>query len=93
MNEALFHELALTLRPGIGPQLTRQLMSYGGSARNVLVMPAGRLRRIPGARDMLKQKGPQLKEKIDVVQSLEKVRAFLVSLKKEVEAAGKADAE
>ena len=46
---------------------------------------------IPGARDMLKQKGPQLKEKIDVVQSLEKVRAFLMSLKKEVEAAGKAD--
>ena len=46
---------------------------------------------IPGARDMLKQKGPQLKEKIDVVQNLEKVRAFLVSLKKEVEAAGKAE--
>ena len=48
---------------------------------------------IPGARDMLKQKGPQLKEKIDVVQALEKVRAFLVSLKKEVDAAGKADPE
>ena len=46
---------------------------------------------IPGARDMLKQKGPQLKEKLDLVQSLEKLRAFLMSLKKEVEAAGKAD--
>ena len=46
---------------------------------------------IPGARDMLKQKGPQLKEKIDVVQSLEKVRAFLVQLRKEVDAAGKAE--
>ena len=51
-DDTLFHELALTLLPGIGPQL---------------------------------------KEKIDVVQSLEKVRAFLMSLKKEVEAAGKAD--
>ena len=47
---------------------------------------------IPGARDMLKQKGPQLKEKIDVVQSLERVRAFLVQLRKEVDAAGKAGA-
>ncbi|OGX85132.1 DNA protecting protein DprA [Hymenobacter lapidarius] len=48
MNELLFHELALTLIPGIGPQLTRQLMSYGGSAKNVLMMPPGKLRRIPG---------------------------------------------
>ncbi|MFC7668796.1 hypothetical protein ACFQT0_16530 [Hymenobacter humi] len=48
---------------------------------------------IPGARDMLKQKGPQLKEKIDVVQSLEKVRSFLLLLRKEVEAAGKAEPE
>ena len=47
-DETLFHELALTLMPGIGPQLTRQLMSYGGSAKNVLMMPPGKLRRIPG---------------------------------------------
>jgi DNA processing protein len=47
-NDLLFHELALTLLPGIGPQLTRQLMSYGGSAKNVLMMPPGKLRRIPG---------------------------------------------
>ncbi|SNC62775.1 transcriptional regulator [Hymenobacter gelipurpurascens] len=45
---------------------------------------------IPGARDMLKQKGPQLKEKIDVIQSLEKVRGFLVTMKKELDAIGKA---
>ncbi len=50
-DDALFHELALTLLPGIGPQLTRQLMSYGGSARNVLTMPPGKLRRIPGVGD------------------------------------------
>ncbi|MFC6223196.1 DNA-processing protein DprA [Hymenobacter artigasi] len=48
MNDLLFHELALTLLPGVGPQLTRQLMSYGGSAKSVLMMPPGKLRRIPG---------------------------------------------
>ena len=47
-NDTLFHELALTLLPGVGPQLTRQLMSYGGAAKNVLMMPPGKLRRIPG---------------------------------------------
>lgn len=50
-HDSLFHELALTLLPGIGPQLTRQLMSYGGSAKNVLMMPPGKLRRIPGVGD------------------------------------------
>ncbi|GAB3223016.1 hypothetical protein GCM10027346_01580 [Hymenobacter seoulensis] len=45
---------------------------------------------IPGARDMLKQKGPQLKEKIDVIQSLEKIRKFMVTMKKELDAIGKA---
>jgi len=45
---------------------------------------------IPGARDMLKQKGPQLKEKIDVIQSLEKVRKFMIQMKKELDAIGKA---
>ena len=47
-DDTLFHELALTLLPGIGPQLTRQLMSYGGAAKTVLMMPTGKLRRIPG---------------------------------------------
>jgi len=47
-DDTLLHEVALTLFPGIGPQLTRQLMSYGGSARNVLYLPPGKLRKIPG---------------------------------------------
>ena len=47
-NDDLYYELALTLITGIGPQLTRQLMSYGSSARNVLHLPPGKLRRIPG---------------------------------------------
>ena len=46
---------------------------------------------IPGAREMMKTKGGQLKDKIDVIQSLEKVRGFLVSLKKEIDAAGRAE--
>ncbi len=47
----LYYELALTLLPGIGPQLTRQLMSYGGSAHAVLHLPPGKLRRVPGVGD------------------------------------------
>jgi DNA processing protein len=50
-DDDLYHELALTLLPGIGPQLTRQLMSYGSSAKNVLHLPPGKLRRIPGVGD------------------------------------------
>jgi DNA-binding transcriptional MerR regulator len=45
---------------------------------------------IPGAREMIRQRGPQLKEKIDVIQSLEKVRKFLVTMKKELDTIGKA---
>ena len=50
-TDDLYHELALTLLPGIGPQLTRQLMSYGSSAKNVFNLPPGKLRRIPGVGD------------------------------------------
>ncbi|QIX59850.1 DNA-protecting protein DprA [Hymenobacter sp. BT18] len=47
-DDTLLHEVALTLFPGVGPQLTRQLMSYGGSARNVLHLLPGKLLKIPG---------------------------------------------
>ncbi|UOR06827.1 DNA-processing protein DprA [Hymenobacter aerilatus] len=47
-DDTLLHEVALTLFPGIGPQLTRQLMSYGSSAKNVLHLLPGKLRKIPG---------------------------------------------
>ncbi|GAB3223010.1 DNA-processing protein DprA [Hymenobacter seoulensis] len=47
-DDTLLHEVALTLFPTIGPQMTRQLMSYGGSAKNVLHLPPGKLRKIPG---------------------------------------------
>ena len=47
-KQDLLHEVALTLFPNVGPQLTRQLMSYAGSARNALHLPAGKLLKIPG---------------------------------------------
>lgn len=47
-TDTLLYEVALTLFPNIGPQMTRQLMSYGGSAKNVLHLPPGKLRKIPG---------------------------------------------
>ena len=40
--------IALTLIPGIGPKLTRQLVSYCGSAAGVLQAPAHKLRLVPG---------------------------------------------
>lgn len=40
--------VALTLLPGIGPKLTRQLVSYCGSPEAVLAAGAGRLLGIPG---------------------------------------------
>ncbi len=40
--------IALTLIPGIGPKLTRQLVSYCGSAEAVLAAPTHKLRLVPG---------------------------------------------
>ncbi|MBC6611489.1 MerR family transcriptional regulator [Hymenobacter aerilatus] len=44
---------------------------------------------IPGARDLMRQRGPQLKERMEVAHSLEKVRGFLVEMKKQLDALGK----
>jgi len=44
---------------------------------------------IPGARDLMRQRGPQLKERIEVAHSLEKVRGFLVEMKKQLDSLGK----
>jgi DNA processing protein len=48
MSQQLVYEVALGLLPGIGNQLTRQLVSYCGSARQVFHTPAGKLLKIPG---------------------------------------------
>jgi DNA-binding transcriptional MerR regulator len=39
---------------------------------------------IQGARELLKTKGTQTKEKVEILQSLEKIRAFLVEIKKQL---------
>lgn len=39
---------------------------------------------IQGARELLKNKGTQTKEKVEILQSLEKIRAFLVEIKKQL---------
>ncbi|WP_400190837.1 DNA-processing protein DprA [Hymenobacter sp. B81] len=45
---SLLSEVALTLLPGIGPLVTRQLIGYLGSAQNVLEASPGRLLKVPG---------------------------------------------
>jgi DNA processing protein len=47
--------LALYCTPGIGNQLVKQLISYCGSAREVLKKPKGKLRKIPGIGDATAQ--------------------------------------
>ena len=39
---------------------------------------------IQGARELLKNKSVQTKDKVEMIQSLEKVRAFLVEMKKQL---------
>ncbi|MGV3503524.1 MAG: DNA-processing protein DprA [Adhaeribacter sp.] len=48
MPQDLLYEVALGLLPGIGSTLTRQLVSYCGSPRQVFSTPPGRLLKIPG---------------------------------------------
>ena len=48
MSQQLVYEVALGLLPGIGPLLSRQLISYCGSARQVFHTPPGKLLRVPG---------------------------------------------
>lgn len=48
MTEALVYEVAIGLLPGIGNMLTRQLISYCGSAKQVFTSPPGKLQKIPG---------------------------------------------
>ena len=42
------YEVAITRLPGIGAQLTRQLVSYCGSPKAVFAAPPGKLLKIPG---------------------------------------------
>lgn len=48
MREELLNQVALSLSPGIGPITIKQLISYCGSATEVLKTSAARLEAIPG---------------------------------------------
>ncbi|MFN3405771.1 MAG: DNA-processing protein DprA [Cytophagaceae bacterium] len=48
MNQANIYEVAIGLIPGIGNYLTRQLISYCGSAEQVFRENKGKLKKIPG---------------------------------------------
>lgn len=48
MTDQLVYEVAMGLLPGIGNQLTRLLISYCGSAKQVFLAPPGKLLKIPG---------------------------------------------
>ena len=47
-SDSLLYEVALGLLPGVGDLLTRQLISYCGSAEAVFRAPKGKLLKIPG---------------------------------------------
>ncbi|MDJ1469197.1 DNA-processing protein DprA [Xanthocytophaga flava] len=51
MEEEIIHQIALSLTPGIGIALSRQLVSYCGSAQEVFKASKGKLTRIPGIGD------------------------------------------
>ena len=72
------YQIALTLVPGVGNILIRQLISYCGSAENVFKSPMARLLKVPGiggvtARSILKHDA--LTEAERVSQRLEKLGA------------------
>ena len=72
------HQIALTLVPGVGSILIRQLISYCGSATDVFRAPLARLLKVPGigevtARAILKP--GTLTEAEQVCQRLEKMGA------------------
>ena len=52
---SLLSEVALTLLPGIGPLVTRQLIGYLGSAQNVLNAGPNQLLKVPGVGPALVQ--------------------------------------
>jgi len=48
MEEEVLHQIALSLTPGIGSVLARQLISYCGSAKAIFNAPRRKLVKIPG---------------------------------------------
>ncbi|WP_243651300.1 DNA-processing protein DprA [Hymenobacter gummosus] len=79
---SLLSEVALTLLPGIGPLVTRQLIGYLGSAQNVLDAPQARLLKVPGVGpalvNVLRNAGPALRQAEQVLRRAEKDGARLL---------------
>ena len=72
------YQIALSLVPGVGGVLIRQLISYGGSAEAVLSSPTARLLKIPGVGEVTARaiRQPGLLETAErIVQRLEKLGA------------------
>lgn len=72
------HQIALSLVPGVGGVLIRQLISYGGSAEAVLLSPTARLLKIPGVGEVTARaiRQPGLLDTAErVLQRLEKIGA------------------
>jgi DNA processing protein len=68
MTDEKLYEIALVMTEGLGCVLSRQLVSYGGSAKAVFQMPKGKLLKIPGigeklAEQILKQEALKAAEK------------------------------
>ncbi|GAB4045393.1 DNA-processing protein DprA [Spirosoma litoris] len=72
------HQIALTLVPGVGSILIRQLISYCGSATDVLRSPLGRLLKVPGIGEVTARailKSDVLTEAERILNRLEKMSA------------------
>ncbi|WP_316928876.1 DNA-processing protein DprA [Nafulsella turpanensis] len=79
MDEQKLYQVALSLIPGVGNLLTKNLISYCGSAKAVFSAPKSKLSKIPGI-------GPKTAESI--IQN-----RFLQQAEKELAAAEKHDAQ
>lgn len=80
MNNSIetLHQIALTLVPGVGDILVRQLVSYCGSATGVFQASAAALRKIPGIGDVTASaiRNPEARKEAEIVLNrLEKLQA------------------
>ncbi len=79
MTEELVHQLSLELIPGVGPKGVKQLISYCGSASEVIRAPKNQLLKIPGI-------GYKMAEAVKTANtSKEAERIIRISEKKEID--------
>src|SRR5690554_250059 len=73
MNDELFYKIALSLVPGIGSMLAKNLISYTGDVKQIFSQPFKSLVRIPGIGDVI---ASRIKNN-DNFKSAEKELAFI----------------